>query len=251
MTWQTLTLTKPNTLQSAATIAALQAGLVACKTLLLHPFQQTVGEGESHFKTLSFPTALARLAEKLQDNTDPYLEQDALLAIAVHANNLNDFASKLDTLISNMGINTFMVPKERAQHLATLESDKWQMPLASPVQVPISDTIPAVSWDKTDEFTRARLRQLSHATAQSLIGETLAELTALQQRKTDHDNAVSTAFDDVQLPAVDAKCLYLSGDLANGIKNSGGPGADQTLTAMFAILGTEDALTTWLEVCGL
>ena len=251
MTWQPLIPTKPNTLQSAADFAALQAGLAACHTLLIHPFQQTVGEGESHYKTLSFPTALARLAEKLQDNTDPFLEQNALLAVAVHANNLNDFASKLDSVINGMGIHAFTVPAQRARHLATLESDKWQIPIASPVQVPISDHIPANSWSKTDEFARARLRQLSHATGQGMIGDTQAELAALQQRKTDHDNAVNSALDDVELPAVDATCCYIASDIVNGIKNSGGPGADQTLTAILAMLGTADALIAWREVCGL
>lgn len=251
MTWHPLTPSIPNTLQSATNNAALQAGLVACSTLLLHPFQQTVGDGESHYKTLSFPNALDKLATKLGDNTDPHLTNNALLAIAVHDSTLAGFAAKLKPVALELGINDFMVPQQRAELLATLENDKWTINTASPVQVPVSDKIAANICTLTDDFTRARARQISHDESQATIGDAKAELAALQQLKTAHDQSVASAMDDVELPAVDASVLYLSGDLVSGVKNSGGPGHDQTLTAIFVVLGSSEQLKVWREVCGV
>lgn len=127
----------------AAAKGAIEAGRQALaeqlgevpRCLVVTPFQSGIGQGRGYQRFLSAPNLLQLMANKLTDATDdgsPQGEQHALclLFLGTHHDQLATGLGRFNAL---MPIPELVRAQRRAEHLARLETEKWQIPQSAPM----------------------------------------------------------------------------------------------------------------------
>ncbi len=103
--------------------------------LVVTPFQSGIGQGRGHQRFLSAPNLLQALANKLTDATDaarPQGEQHALCILFL-ATRYDQLAASLGRFNALMPVPELVRAERRADHLAKLEAEKWQIPQSGPL----------------------------------------------------------------------------------------------------------------------
>jgi hypothetical protein len=237
MTWTQFTLAPP--IGDASTILGKAGG--ALKTLIAHPWMHGVGEGGGHYRYLSFPNAAAALSAALQGETD------AVFGLAVTAASFKDFGLQVKALTDAFPIRQFDQARVRAEQLATLETDKFNLP--EPPGLMSGGALSLASMPRMADIQKAAVMQQAKAAATSF--ESSNPLTNLQA----HQTAAAAAGGAVDSALADAKALFTGGsawrfyaasDAANAIKS--GPGHDYTITAMMLFIGNAADLALLREI---
>ncbi|MFS1525830.1 hypothetical protein ACL7TT_17240 [Microbulbifer sp. 2304DJ12-6] len=183
--------------------------------LVVHPYQEGVGQGHSYSRHLSAPNAQRALAAKLGDAWDRNKPVGALEAVAVllATQTLGTFATGLHTLCQWLPLPELCQAERRTQQLLRLESEKSQLPGA-----PLGG-----HWQPrrlTQLHTARSVAQVIGAEIASAMGyalentDPLAELHTLAEKKQQHLDAVRAATETLVADLNGrgmTHCLYASG----------------------------------------
>lgn len=239
MSWTQFALSPP--VGDASTILSKAGG--ALKTLIAHPWMHGVGEGSGHYRYLSFPNAAGALASALQGETD------AVFGLAVTAASFKDFGVQVKALTHAFPIRQFDQARVRAEQLATLETDKFDLPDAPGLLS--GGALSLASLPRLADIQKAATMQQAKAAAASF--ESSNPLTNLQA----HQTAAAAASSAVDNALADAKALFTGGsawrfyaaaDAANAITSGPGPGHEYTITAMMLFIGSAADLALLREI---
>jgi hypothetical protein len=98
--------------------------------LVVTPFQSGIGQGRGYQRFLSAPNLLQQLADKLTDGTDAGRPQGDLHALCLLflSTRYEQLAAGLARFNALMPIPELVRAQRRAEHLAGLETEKWQIP---------------------------------------------------------------------------------------------------------------------------
>ncbi|WP_299940098.1 hypothetical protein [uncultured Microbulbifer sp.] len=100
------------------------------RALVVHPYQEGVGQGESYSRHLSAPNAQQALAGKLGDAWDSYKPAGNLEAVCVlfAEQTLTAFAARLKAVCQLFPLSELCEAEHRAEQLLRLESEKSVLP---------------------------------------------------------------------------------------------------------------------------
>ncbi|MFC6977607.1 hypothetical protein [Microbulbifer taiwanensis] len=126
---------KNPTAATAQGSAAAQNNLVALfgvdlRLLVVHPYQEGVGQGTGYSRHLSAPNAQLALAEKLGDAWDTHTPAGTLEAVAVlfAEQTLEAFAARLAAIGQAFPVPELRMAERRTDHLLRLEAEKSVLP---------------------------------------------------------------------------------------------------------------------------
>ncbi|BBM04159.1 hypothetical protein [Microbulbifer sp. GL-2] len=100
------------------------------RALVVHPYQEGVGQGESYSRHLSAPNAQQALAAKLGDACDSFKPGGSLEAVCVlfAEQTLSAFAERLKAVCQLFPLSELCEAEHRAEQLLRLESEKSVLP---------------------------------------------------------------------------------------------------------------------------
>ncbi|MFA0810859.1 hypothetical protein [Microbulbifer epialgicus] len=100
------------------------------RALVVHPYQEGVGQGESYTRHLSAPNAQQALAGKLGDAWDNHKPSGPLEAVCVlfAEQSLRAFAERLKAVCQLFPLSELCEAEHRAEQLLRLESEKSVLP---------------------------------------------------------------------------------------------------------------------------
>lgn len=156
------------------------------RCITVTPFQAGVGAGQGYQRALSAPNVVQRLADKLQDSTDPNrpagdsAEQYALVLLFL-GTEYNGMANLLGKFNGLMPIGDLQRAERRATNLVRLEADKWTIPTAG--QQPAWAPLPLERCTVLREARSAFNDQLASLESYAANSSPLSDLTELAQRK--------------------------------------------------------------------
>lgn len=231
----------------------------ACITVT--PFQSGIGQGTGNQRFLSAPNLLQVMADKLTDNADqarPMAEQYAL-SILFLSTNFGQLASTLKRFNALLPIPDLVRAERRAQHLSTLEAEKWVMPSAGPL--PRWQNLPLERCTVLKATKQAMSGQLAALESYAADSSPLADLAALATRK-----AAQQQGRDQQLS--DLKALLAGGDadvtmrarllgpgapdeLRKQLLRDDAPGHEWVLSSGVMLVGSLSGLSFVRELVGL
>ncbi len=153
------------------------------RCITVTPFQPGVGEGTGYQRALSAPSVVQRLADKLQDVTDPNRpegEQHAvvILFLGTRYDGMSSLLGKFNAL---MPIGDLQRAERRASNLVQLEVDKWHIPSAG--EQPVWFTAPVERCTVLREASQAFNAQLASLEAYAANSSPLSDLADLAMRK--------------------------------------------------------------------
>lgn len=153
------------------------------RCITVTPFQAGVGEGTGYQRALSAPSVVQRLADKLQDVSDPNRpegEQHALviLFLGTRYDGMSSLLGKFNAL---MPIGDLQRAERRAKNLVQLDLDKWNIPTAG--EQPQWITAPMERCTVLREASQAFNGQLASLEAYAANSSPLSDLADLAQRK--------------------------------------------------------------------
>lgn len=156
------------------------------RCITVTPFQAGVGDGQGYQRALSAPSVVQRLADKLQDSTDPNrptgdsAEQYALVLLFL-GTDYNGMGSLLGKFNGLMPIGDLQRAERRATNLVRLEADKWTIPSAG--QQPAWASLPLERCTVLREARSAFNDQLASLESYAANSSPLSDLAELAQRK--------------------------------------------------------------------
>ncbi len=156
------------------------------RCMTVTPFQAGVGESNGYQCSLSAPGVVQRLADKLQDSSDPNRpdgdDQHALVVLFL-GTQYEGMSSLLGKFNALMPIGDLQRAERRAQNLVQLETEKWQIPAAG--EQPRWFTAPMERCTVLREASQAFNTQLANLEAYAANSSPLSDLAELAQRKTE------------------------------------------------------------------
>jgi hypothetical protein len=246
MTWQTLSLTKPPDITSAAALADLHALATNVGSVLVHPFQYAVGEGE-RAKLLSFPNAVDALAVKMEG-----IKPNSVTCLAFASNSIAGLNALLIAAINNTGLGWLLSPQQRAVLLNSLEQDKTVLLESDGVPVTVRGIHTALHIGKLAEFYTAKSNELALSESVSSVGSIASELAAFESKKTTNDSTINAAYAAVDIGSATGYALHLTdGDIATQLREASSPGAEKSQTVIMAFYGEQDDLNIITQWAGL
>lgn len=167
--------------------AAMQAQFGEVPQIIaVTPFQSGVGQGTGYQRYLSAPNLVERLADKLQDATDPQrpagepTEQYALVLLFL-GTRYDGLAGTLSAFNAVLPIPDLQKAERRASSLFTLETDKWELPTAG--TLPRWSGLPLERCTLLKEASQAINSQIAQLESYAADSSPLSDLAALAQRK--------------------------------------------------------------------
>jgi len=246
MSWRSISISIPNSINNAAALADLPALATHVQSVLIHPFQYGVGEGDMP-NVLSFPNAINALSNKLSE-----ADYDGAVCIAFAENSVKKLADKVKDAVENIGLFWLLTVQQRAELLTALDKEKYTItePSLTPVIVRNEHTV--LHAQKLAECYTAKAIELVTEESKTAIGEIAAELEQLATKKADSDAITTSALSAVEIGSVDGYALKLSGsNLAGQLRSANGPGSEKSLTAILCFMGSDEQLTLISELVGL
>jgi hypothetical protein len=156
------------------------------RCITVTPFQSGVGESNGYQCSLSAPGVVQRLADKLQDSSDPNRpdgdDQHAVVVLFL-GTQYDGMSSLLGKFNALMPIGDLQRAERRAQNLVQLETEKWQIPAAG--DEPRWFTAPMERCTVLREASQAFNTQLANLEAYAANSSPLSDLAELAQRKAD------------------------------------------------------------------
>ncbi|WP_122665140.1 hypothetical protein [Pseudomonas viridiflava] len=231
----------------------------ACITVT--PFQSGIGQGQGNQRFLSAPNLLQVMADKLTDSSDdarPTEPQYALLILFL-ATNYGQLASTLTKFNALMPVPDLVRAERRAQHLSTLEAEKWVMPSAGPL--PRWGSLPLERCTVLKAAKQAMSGQLATLESYAADSSPMGDLAALAARKAAQQQGSDQKLDDL-------KALLASGDedttmrarllgpgtpadLRKALLQDDAPGHEWVLSAGTMLVGSLQGLSFVRELVGL
>lgn len=153
------------------------------RCITVTPFQPGVGEGIGYQRALSAPSVVQRLADKLQDVTDPNRpegEQHAVVILFL-GTRYDGMSSLLGRFNALMPIGDLQRAERRAKNLEQLDLDKWNIPVAG--EQPQWIAAPMERCTVLREASQAFNGQLASLESYAANSSPLSDLADLAQRK--------------------------------------------------------------------
>lgn len=263
-----LAITNPGPVADAAkgAIAAGRAALVeqlgqvpAC--LVVTPFQSGIGQGTGYQRFLSAPNVLEHLAKKLEDVTDsgrPAGPQYAL-SILFLGTRLEQLASGLSRFNALMPIPDLVRTERRAQHLAKLENEKWEIPGAGPL--PRWQALPLERCTVVKAAKQSMAGQLAVLEGYAADSSPLGDLAALAARKSAQQQGRDQQLSDLKellaggSPDVSMRARLIGpgipSELSRELLSGEAPGHEWVQCAGLLLVGTKEGLSFVQELVGL
>jgi len=260
--------TSPGPVGDAAkgVIAAGRAALAdqlsqAPACLVVTPFQPGVGQGRGYQRFLSAPNLLEHLAKKLEDVTDsgrPTGPQYAL-SILFLGTRLEQLASSLSRFNALLPIPDLVRTQRRAQHLSTLETEKWEIPAAGPL--PRWQALPLERCTVVKAAKQSMTGQLSVLEGYAADSSPMGDLAALATRKAQQQQQRNDQLDELKAllnggsPDVSMRARLIgpgnTSDLRRQLLAGDGPGHEWVLCAGVILVGSKEGLSFVQELVGL
>lgn len=234
----------------------------APQCIVVTPFQSGVGTGSGYQRFLSAPNLLQRLADKLQDSTDPAApagEQYALVLLFL-GTRYDGLASTLSAFNALLPIPDLQKAERRAGHLFTLDADKFELPSAG--ALPRWSALPLQRCTVLKAASQSLNGQLARLESYAADSSPLSDLTALAQRKARQALAQASRLDALKAllangtPQASMQARLLGpGDPAELRKQllAGGnaPGHEWVLSSGVMLVGSLQGLSFVRELVGL
>lgn len=166
--------------------------------IVVTPFQSGVGEGTGYQRYLSAPNVLQRLADKLQDGSDPQRpagEQYALVLLFL-GTRYDGLASTLSTFNALMPIPDLQRAERRAGQIFRLEAEKWELPTAG--ALPRWAALPLERCTVLKAASQAMTSQIAQLESYAADSSPLSDLAQLAQRKAQQTLEHSQTLTDLQ-----------------------------------------------------
>lgn len=230
--------------------------------IVVTPFQHGIGQGSGgHQRFLSAPNLLQLLADKLTDTTDavrPQGEQSALVLIFL-ATRLDQMAATLGRFNAVLPMPDLVRAERRAEHLARLELEKWEMPIAG--QMPLWGQLPLQRCPITKLASQFMAGQLAVLEGYAADSSPMADLADLQARKNEQAEERSQQLADLKAQFsnsaddVSIKSRTLgpgdAGQLRRELLEGESPGHEWPLCAGALLVGSAEGLSFVRELVGL
>jgi len=246
-------------MNSASTWAQLAALLdVNVRCLVVHPWQQGIGQGQGVRRYLSAPNAVEAMVRKLGDTGDanlPTENQDAI-ALLLPAAQLSDFTQMLEAFNAVFPLPELQRVQRRAAQLERLDAEKLNTP----------DTPSNTRWQPRNglqfDSTHQVCKKMGVHVAMALgyDAENISPVDELQALITKKQNAITgQQAEYATLTALftggSGKALFLPSStaqqLATALANTSGPGHEYALCVGVVFLAAPGQLTFLKEVLGL
>lgn len=231
----------------------------ACITVT--PFQSGVGQGQGNQRFLSSPNVLQVLANKLTDSTDsarPTEPQYALVVLFL-ATNYGQLASTLSKFNALLPIPDLVRAQRRAEHLSTLEEEKWVMPTAGPL--PRWQSLPLERCTVLKASKQAMSGELAAMESYAADSSPLGDLAVMAARKLSQRQSRDQMLDEL-------KAMLSSGaedvtmrarllgpatpqELSKQLLADDAPGHEWVLSAGAMLVGSLPGLSFVRELVGL
>ena len=153
------------------------------KCIVVTPFQSGVGQGTGYQRSLSAPNLLQRMADKLEDATDPARptgEQYALVLLFL-GTRFDLFSAALSKFNALLPIADLQRAERRAMNIFKLEAEKWHVPTAG--TQPVWSDLPLESCTVLKEANGSFNGQLARLESYAANSSPLSDLAELAQRK--------------------------------------------------------------------
>lgn len=242
-----------------AALAGQMGEVPAC--LVVTPFQSGIGQGRGNQRFLSAPNLLQQMANKLIDSADtgrPTGPQYALSLMFLGTN----FAQWSDTLSrfnALLPIPDLVRAERRAQHLSTLETEKWEMPSAGPL--PRWQSLPLERCTVVKAAKQSMAGQLAVLESYAADSSPMDDLAALATRKADQQQGRDQQLNDLKALLADRSAdssmrarLIGPGDvneLRRLLLEGDAPGHEWVLSAGVLLVGSLEGLSFVRELVGL
>lgn len=224
--------------------------------LVVHPWQQGIGDGQGVYRHLSAPNALQALRQKLTA-PDEELPAGAVegLALLVAARGYQDLATQLAAFTAALPVPELQMVQRRAAALVGWEDEKIRLgaPL-NPARLLRRKQAHIATLDAALGAIDQRLALVSGIASEA--AGPAAELQALATKKQAALTLQAAAIATASATFTGAAGLALSmgntlADIAGQIISSGGPGHDYTVCAACLFIAAPGRLNALKEVAGL
>lgn len=232
------------------------------KCFVVTPFQSGVGQGTGYQRFLSAPNLVQRLADKLEDSTDPAHptgEQYALvlLFLGTRFDQMSGVLSKFNAL---MPIAELQKAERRAQHLFDLDTSKWELPTVGALP-PWSD-LPLERCTVLKEASASINGQLARLESYAADSSPLDDLADLAQRKAEQalgQDSKLNALKDLLAGGTSDTSMQArllgpgdAGELRKQLlEGDGAPGHEWVLSSGVMLVGSLQGLSFVRELVGL
>ncbi|MGP3790302.1 hypothetical protein [Pseudomonas sp. B392_1p] len=245
----------------AAGRAALTGQLaepLAC--LAVTPFQFGMGQGQGKQRYLSAPNLMEMLASKLVDNDParPAGPQCALVILFL-ATRYDQFAASLARFNALLPIPDLVKAEHRAGQLARLESEKWELPVAS--TLPGFASLSLHSTTLPSAAQRAMSAQLAALEGYAADQAPLADLVNLAGKKAAQHAAQAQRLNELRAAVANngadgsMRARFLgpgtAAELRDALLEGEVPGHEWVLCAGLVLIGSQPGLSFVKELVGL
>lgn len=229
--------------------------------LVVTPFQSGIGQGRGYQRFLSAPNLLQALASKLTDATDAGRPQGAQYALCLMflGTRYDQLAAGLARFNALMPVPELVRAQRRAEHLAKLETEKWQMPQAGPL--PRWQTLPLERCTVLKAAQQSIAGQIAVLESYAADSSPMADLAALAGRKAAQQQARDKNLADLQQllqdgltdTSIRARMLGpgTNAELRRTLLEGDAPGHEWVMSAGALLVGTEKGLSFVREMVGL
>lgn len=229
--------------------------------LTVTPFQSGIGQGRGYQRFLSAPNLLQVLASKLTDATDgtrPQGNQHALCLLFL-ATRFDQLAASLARFNALMPVPDLVRAQRRAEHLAQLETEKWQIPQAG--QLPRWQPLPLERCTVLKAAQQSMAGQIAVLEGYAADSAPMGDLAALASRKAaqqrDRDQKLAdlrrVLEDDQASSLIQARMLApgSTAELRRSLLDGDAPGHEWVMSAGVLMVGSEKGLSFVREMVGL
>ncbi|AIS15531.1 prophage PSSB64-01 [Pseudomonas chlororaphis subsp. aurantiaca] len=265
---QELATTNPGPVGAAAQ-GAIEAGREALADqlgevptcLVVTPFQSGIGQGRGYQRFLSAPNLLQALASKLTDASDagrPQGNQYALCLLFL-GTRYDQLAAGLARFNALMPVPELVRTQRRAEHLAKLETEKWQIPQAG--ALPRWQVLPLERCTVLKAAQQAIAGQIAVLESYAADSSPMADLAALAGRKAAQQQARDKSLADLQQllqngqadSSIRARMLGPgnSAELRRALLEDDAPGHEWVMSAGVVLVGSQKGLSFVREMVGL
>ncbi|MBI6898344.1 hypothetical protein JET64_16215 [Pseudomonas putida] len=168
------------------------------RCLVVTPFQSGIGQGRGYQRFLSAPNLLQQLANKLTDATDdgrPQGEQHALCLLFLGTRH-DQLAAGLARFNTLMPIPELVRAQRRAEHLARLETEKWQIPQAT--ALPRWEALPLERCTVLKAAQQSLAGQIAVLESYAADSSPMADLAGLAARKANQQQVRDQRLADLR-----------------------------------------------------
>jgi hypothetical protein len=224
--------------------------------LVVTPFQSGIGQGRGNQRFLSAPNLLQQLASKLTDGTDTGRPTGPQYALSLLFLGTNFAQSRFNALLP---ISDLVRAQRRAQHLSTLETEKFVIPSSGPL--PRWQSLPLERCTVVKAAKQSMSGQLAMLESYAADSSPMGDLAALATRKAAQQQGRDQQLNDLKALLAGGSAdssmrarLIGPGDvneLRRSLLEGDAPGHEWVLSAGVLLVGSLQGLSFVRELVGL